>query len=97
MPPGSSRPWGCPRTSASFAYADQGGLLDFVAARGISRDQAGVCLADATAIKALAERMQAQSDKDGVTGTPTFFLNGVRVDEIHWAPVEAALQRAGAR
>jgi protein-disulfide isomerase len=88
---------GLPENQRFIAFADLGGLLDFVAARGISRDQASQCLADAAAIKALAERMEAQSEKDQVTGTPTFFVNGARVDEIHWAPVEAALQRAGAR
>jgi protein-disulfide isomerase len=86
-----------PENQRFVAFADLGGLLDFFAARGVSRDQATQCLSDPAAIKALAERLQAQSDKDQVTGTPTFFLNGARVDEINWEPVEAALQRAGAR
>ena len=86
-----------PENQRFVAYADRGGLLDFFAARGISRDQAAVCLADAAAIKTLAERLQAQNEKDQVTGTPTFFINGNRVDDIEWAAVEAALQRAGAR
>ena len=86
-----------PENQRFVAYADQGGLLEFFAARGISRDQASVCLADPAAIKALAERLQAQSEKDQITGTPTFFINGNRIDETDWASVEAALQRAGAR
>jgi protein-disulfide isomerase len=86
-----------PENQRFVAYADRGGLLDFFAARGISRDQAGVCLADAAAMKALAERLQAQTEKDQVNSTPTFFINGNRVDESDWASVEAALQRAGAR
>ncbi len=86
-----------PENQRFVAFAERGGLFDFFAARGISRDQAAQCLADANAIKALAERLQAQSDKDQVSGTPTFFLNGSRVEEINWEPVEAALQRAGAR
>jgi protein-disulfide isomerase len=48
-------------------------------------------------VQALAQRLQTQTDKDGVTGTPTFFINGNRMDETNWASVEAALQRAGAR
>ena len=86
-----------PENQRFVAYADQGGLLEFFAARGISRDQASVCLADPAAIKALAERLQAQSEKDQIAGTPTFFINGNRIDETDWASVEAALQRAGAR
>jgi len=86
-----------PENQRFVAFADLAGLLDFFAARGVSRDQATQCLSDPAAIKALAERLQAQSDKDQVTGTPTFFINGSRVDEISWAPIEAALQRAGAR
>jgi protein-disulfide isomerase len=86
-----------PENQRFVAFADRGGLLDFFAARGVSRDQATQCLSNAPAITALAERLQAQSDKDQVTGTPTFFLNGNRVDEINWEPIEAALQRAGAR
>lgn len=88
---------GLPENQRFIAYADRGGLLDFLAARGISRDQGAQCLSDAAAIKALAERLQAQADKDQITGTPTFFINGSRMDETGWAPVEAALQRAGAR
>jgi protein-disulfide isomerase len=86
-----------PENQRFVAFAERGGLLDFFAARGISRDQATQCLSDAAAIKALAERLRTQSDKDNITGTPTFFINGNRVDGIEWAPVEAALQRAGAR
>jgi protein-disulfide isomerase len=88
---------GLPENQRFVAYADQGGLLDFFAARGISRDQASQCLADYAAIQALAERLQAQSDKDQVQGTPTFFINGSRIDETDWTSVQAALQRAGAR
>ena len=79
------------------AYAERAGLLEFFAARGISTDQARQCLADASAMEALAARLQAQNEKDSVTGTPTFFLNDARVDTIQWADIEAALQRAGAR
>lgn len=86
-----------PDNQRFVAFAERGGLFDFFAARGVSRDLATQCLSDPVAIKALAGRLQAQSDKDGITGTPTFFVNGDRVDEIDWGSVEAALQRAGAR
>lgn len=86
-----------PEDQRYVAFAERAGLVDFFASRGISRDQATQCLSDAAAIKALAERLQAQTEKDGVTGTPTFFINDRRLNDIDWGSVEAALQRAGAR
>jgi protein-disulfide isomerase len=86
-----------PENQRFVAFADRSGLLDFFAARGVSRDQAAVCLSDPAAMQSLANRLVAQNEKDGITGTPTFFLNGSRLEETDWADVQAALQRAGAR
>lgn len=86
-----------PENQRFIAMAQTGGLIDFFAARGISSDQAQVCLADSAAITQLADVTQAAATEDGVTGTPTFFINDVRVDGTRWAEVEGALQRAGAR
>ena len=77
--------------------ADAGGLINFFAARGLSADQARACLGDGPRMEALAESVAAQAAEDEVSGTPTFFLNGNRVNGISWDDVEAALQRAGAR
>ena len=77
--------------------ADAAGLLDFFAARGISRDQALQCLADPAKGEAILERSNTQSQELGVTGTPTFFLNGSRLQVSNWADLEPALQAAGAR
>lgn len=79
------------------------GLLDFFAARGISRDQALQCLADPAKAEAILERSNTQSEKLDVTGTPTFFLNGKKIDVATWVPagsspgLESVLQDAGAR
>lgn len=86
-----------PENQRFVAFADRSGLLDFFAARGVSRDQASACLADPAAIQSLANRLVAQNDKDQITGTPTFFINGTRMSETDWDSVQAALQRAGAR
>ena len=86
-----------PEDQRFVAMAQAGGLVDFFAARGISAEQAQVCLADAPAIMTLAETTQAAATEDNVTGTPTFFLNGVRLDGTSWSIVEPALQAAGAR
>ncbi|MXP42635.1 thioredoxin domain-containing protein [Altererythrobacter soli] len=77
--------------------ADAAGLLDFFAARGISRDQAMQCLADPAKGEAILQRSQAQSEELEVTGTPTFFLNGSKLEGSNWAEIEPILQNAGAR
>jgi len=85
------------------AMAQAGGLLDFFAARGISKDQAMVCLADTAKAQQIAERSQKQSEEFNLQGTPTFFVNGKLVEGTTWVPsgsnpgLEAALQTAGAR
>jgi len=79
------------------AIAEAAGLLDFFAARGISRDQAVQCLSDQSVAEKIVENSNTQSEELGVTGTPTFFINGSKIDGTNWASVEAALQQAGAR
>lgn len=77
--------------------AQAAGLLDYFAARGISRDQALQCLADPAKAEAIIAQSNEQSKEHDVQGTPTFFLNGSRIDGTLWSIVEPALQRAGAR
>ena len=77
--------------------AEAAGLLDFFAARGISRDQAMQCLAEPAAAERIVDNSNRQSDELNITGTPTFFLNDRRIEGTNWASVESALQQAGAR
>jgi protein-disulfide isomerase len=89
------------------AIAQASGVLDFFAARGVSHDQAMVCLADLAKAQQIADNSAKQSDELNVTGTPTFFLNGTLLEGTTWEPsrgptgelpgIEAQLQRAGAR
>jgi protein-disulfide isomerase len=73
------------------------GLIDFFAARGLSADQARSCLADAETIEAFVEDASAKANEAGVQGTPTFTLNGRKLDANQWNGLEPILQRAGAR
>lgn len=73
------------------------GLIDFFAARGLSADQSRACLTDAKAIEAIATASGTQAEELKITGTPTFFLNGKKLDVTQWAQLEPLLQRAGAR
>lgn len=86
-----------PQAQRFQAIATASGLLDFFAQRGISRDQAMQCLSDTAKVQQVVDTSQAQSTELNITGTPTFFLNGNRLNETSWTAVEAALQTAGAR
>lgn len=79
------------------AIGEASGLIDFFAARGISRDQALSCLADTAKATQITEASETQSEELNVTGTPTFFLNGRLVEGTSWSLIEPALQTAGAR
>jgi protein-disulfide isomerase len=86
-----------PADQRFVAIAEAAGLIDFFAARGLSSDQARTCLADNASVEAIAARSQQQSIDNNVNVTPTFFLNGNRLDVNQWGQLEPILQRAGAR
>lgn len=79
------------------AIASATGLIDFFAARGLSADQARSCLSDGAKIEAMAEAVGQKAQEDEVAGTPTFMLNGAKIDALSWEQLEPILQRAGAR
>ncbi len=79
------------------AVAGMAGLVDFFAARGVSKDQAASCLANSAEAEKLAKGTEAASTQYEITGTPTFLINNSKIDALSWPQVEAALQRAGAR
>ena len=73
-----------------------GGVVDFYAARGVSADQANTCLASKPELEKL-NAISALGQKEGVTGTPSFFLNGKKVDFSGWVPLKNQLRDAGVR
>lgn len=87
-----------PMEQRFVAMAQIGGFYDFFASRGISADQARACLADVPSLEKLAAATDRYAKEDKVTGTPTFTLNGRKLDGVNgWSALEPALQRAGAR
>lgn len=86
-----------PEEQRYVTVAEAYGLLDFFAARGISRDQARACLSDGQEVLAIANRSDEQSRALNVNSTPTFFLNGRQLEERSWDQLEGVLQQAGAR
>jgi protein-disulfide isomerase len=79
------------------AIADAMGLTEFFAARGISSDQAATCLADPTKAEQIVKNSETQSEQLQVDGTPTFFLNGQKLEIRSWKELEPLLKDAGAR
>jgi protein-disulfide isomerase len=73
------------------------GLIDFVKSRGISEDQAKACLSDKGAIDGLIKLTEKGTKDDGISGTPSFLLNGKKIDGGSWNQIKGKLVEAGAR
>ena len=86
-----------PENQRGAAIAKIAGLLDFFAARGISTEQAKACLADGATAKALAQATQDQGAQYNIEGTPTFLINGQKVEMNAWPELKARLESLGAR
>ncbi|MDT8760319.1 DsbA family protein [Sphingomonas psychrotolerans] len=82
---------------AAALIADAMGMVEFVKQNGIPEAKARQCLADQAAIKRIADVYADAANNRGVTGTPSFFINGKQVEASVWAQLEPALQAAGAR
>lgn len=76
------------RMYAEFARAT--GIVPLATAHGISPARADQCLRDEKAALRLAEIAQ-QANGLGVTGTPTFFVNGERADAVDWPTLKPLL------
>ena len=79
------------------ALANLAGLSDFFAARGVSRDQQAACLAKVDEMTALADTKANKADEYDVNATPTFILNGSKIEENTWPALKAKLETMGAR
>jgi protein-disulfide isomerase len=80
---------------AAAPWAD---LLDYVAffkQRGLPEDKVRACLADTQKLDKILAGMKA-GEAMGVTGTPSFFINGNKADAISWSQLEAVLKASGA-
>ncbi|WP_108787915.1 thioredoxin domain-containing protein [Erythrobacter sp. Alg231-14] len=73
------------------------GLTEFFAARGLSRAQQSACLADVETIETIRTNSSTQAEELNILATPTFILNGRKLDVNQWRDLEPILQRAGAR
>ena len=86
-----------PAPQAAAGFAEALGHIEFMKQRGIPDARARQCLSDQKTIEAIAKVNATAASEHGVTGTPSFFINGKAVDAAVWSQVETALQAAGAR
>jgi protein-disulfide isomerase len=78
------------------AIAQIAGLVEYAQQRGISADQAKQCLADTAAAEKIAKGVEAANTQYQISGTPSFLINGVLVDNVAtWATLQPKLKAAG--
>lgn len=84
------------RSQAEWDQGDvRASLLKVAKANGLSPEQVQGCISDKGALDALNARFQAALDKDGVRSTPTFDINGKRIEgETDLATLDAAISEA---
>ncbi|MDI1295455.1 MAG: thioredoxin domain-containing protein [bacterium] len=72
------------------------GLVEFAKQRGIAEGQAKQCLADTAQAETLAKGVEKANSQYQISGTPTFLLNGVVVENsANWATLKPKLREAG--
>ena len=69
-------------------------LLAIAEGAGMTEERFKSCLADNAALKALGDRTDADARLHNVQGTPTFFVNGVKLDADSLATFDMAIARA---
>jgi len=85
-----------PEDQQLAAIAVAGKLDKFAASNGMPRAVFDKCLAD-KAVASQIDALIARAGKEGVQGTPTFFINGKRIAVNVWSGVELELRTALAR
>ena len=64
------------------------GLDQFFAQRGMPQSRQDACLADNSALQALGQVSERATSQQGVNQTPTFIVNGEKIDAADWPGVE---------
>jgi protein-disulfide isomerase len=82
-----------PPAQRRVAFAKAANLDQFFRRRGMPEARFDACVADDQAAERIAQIIQLGTDQ-GVGGTPTFFINGQRVDGSNWASVQQAIRGA---
>ncbi|WP_260482652.1 DsbA family protein [Sphingomicrobium flavum] len=84
-----------PENERNKAVAEAAGLITFASQRGVPRAEVEACLMDEQKATDLVEMRSTATQDYGQIGTPTFILNGVKLDaDAQWTSVEPYLKRA---
>ena len=75
-------------------FAEMGELDEFVRARGIPASKFRSCIDDESGLEELDGIRQSAIEDYELTGTPTFVLNGERIDANRWDQVKTAIDGA---
>ena len=95
IPPAEQqRVQGLPREQQVAAMAKAGGLDQFFRQRGMPEQRINACLGDQQELQAIVQRNEAAINQYKVEVTPTFFINGEKLDGGTWADVEPQLREA---
>ena len=70
------------------------GLDQFFRQRGMPASRINSCLADTAGLEHLADLTNRAATQDNVQGTPTFMVNGQRIEADSWPEVEQRLRGA---
>ena len=81
-----------PGTETIRAGAGRDVLRRIAQSAGLSEDQFNKCISDEAALKAFATRTETSAEKDHIEGTPTFIVNGKKVDVGSLPDLDAAIQ-----
>lgn len=82
-----------PQAEQLGEIAETGGLIALAARAGVTQQKAKQCLADKAGQDRLGQMNKAAADL-GVKGTPTFFLNGAKVEAHDWSALEPLIRGA---
>jgi protein-disulfide isomerase len=85
-----------PQQAAAW-WANQAGYREFMMQHGLPGPKVDACLADSARLTEVTKVNQTAVDDLNVQGTPTFFINGAKVEAGEWAQLEPLLRNAGAR
>ena len=84
-----------PENQQITAFAAEGGLDAFMRTRGMTRAQFDACTSDKSGIAKLNEIRDDANKNYGLTGTPTFVINGKTLaDTANWAALKPKLDAA---
>jgi protein-disulfide isomerase len=78
------------------AFAEAVGLIEWSKQRGVAEPKLRQCLADTAKADALVAANAKATEEFQIAGTPTFLLNGGKVEGTTWTQIEALLKNAGA-